>query len=105
MTNTISKTVSKNESATSFWQSVKRKLQSRKVWAAILSFLTAMGSAFALDQALWGQVILIVSGIGAMCVYILSESRVDAERMRLEEFDLFADGVIDKGEWDTVENQ
>ncbi len=89
--------------APSAWQHLLKKLQSRKFWAAVLSFLTAFGSSFALPQEAMGRVILIVSGIGAMCVYMLSESRVDAERIRLEEFDLFADATVDETEWNAIQ--
>jgi lipoprotein signal peptidase len=56
----------------------KRKLSSRKFWAAIAAFISAHGAAFGLAENTTARVICIVSGIGALCVYMLAEAKADA---------------------------
>ena len=57
----------------------KTKLSSRKFWAGVVSFISAVLLAFNVDEMTTNQVITIVSGIGALVVYILAESYVDAK--------------------------
>ena len=57
----------------------KTKLSSRKFWAGVVSFVSAVLLAFNVDEMTTNQVITIVSGIGALVVYILAESYVDAK--------------------------
>ena len=58
----------------------KRKLSSRKFWCAAVSFTAALLVAFNVNSLTVEQITLIVSGIGALIVYILGESYVDAKR-------------------------
>jgi lipoprotein signal peptidase len=56
----------------------KRKLSSRKFWAAIAAYVSANGAAFGLTQSLTARVVLIITGIGALCVYMLAEAKADS---------------------------
>ena len=57
----------------------KTKLSSRKFWAGVVSFVSAVLLAFNVDEMTTNQVVTIVTGIGALVVYILAESYVDAK--------------------------
>jgi len=57
----------------------KRKLSSRKFWAAVVAFLSQVGAAIGVSgQSWWGTVILCVTAAGTLCIYMLAEARVDA---------------------------
>ncbi|GHV18932.1 hypothetical protein FACS18949_15230 [Clostridia bacterium] len=58
----------------------KQKLSSRKFWAAVAAWLTANGAAFGLTEGITAKIVLIVTGIGALCVYMLAEGWTDANR-------------------------
>jgi len=58
----------------------KKKLSSRKLWAGIVSYITALLTAFNVSSLTIEQVIVIVSGVGALVIYILAEAHVDAMR-------------------------
>ncbi len=55
----------------------KTKLSSRKFWAAVAAFATALLTAFNVTDNVIAQVSIIVGGIGSLCVYMLSEAMVD----------------------------
>ena len=63
-------------------ETFKRKLSSRKLWAAIVGVLTGIAMIFGLD----GDTIETVSGavvaVGSIVTYIAAEGMVDAERVR-----------------------
>jgi hypothetical protein len=54
-----------------------KKLTSRKFWAALAAWLTSLLTAFNVADTTISRIILIVSGIGALCVYIFAEGLVD----------------------------
>ena len=54
------------------------KLSSRKLWCGIAAWLTSLLTAFNISDNNIAQIVLIVSGIGSLCVYMLSEAIVDA---------------------------
>jgi len=56
----------------------KRKLSSRKFWAAAVGFVTAMLTAFGVSDMTAGQVVAVVSALGVLISYIIGESAVDA---------------------------
>jgi len=60
----------------------KRKLSSRKLWAALLAWLTSLLSAFNVADTGAQFIVLIVSGIGSLCVYILAEGLADCNRAK-----------------------
>lgn len=57
----------------------KRKLSSRKFWAAIVAYLTSILTAFAVGDNTIAQIVAVVTGIGALVVYMLAEAKVDAK--------------------------
>jgi len=57
---------------------LKKKLSSRKLWAAIIGFITSIGAAFGLPDIGEESVMLIVSGCAALCAYILGAGIADA---------------------------
>lgn len=58
----------------------KQKLSSRKFWAAIVGFVTAVLTALNVNNLTVEQVAAIITACGTMMVYILGESIVDANR-------------------------
>ncbi|MBE6564714.1 MAG: hypothetical protein E7655_05535 [Ruminococcaceae bacterium] len=56
----------------------KRKLSSRRFWAAAVGFVTAMLTAFGVSELTAGQVVAVVSALGVLVSYIIGESAVDA---------------------------
>ncbi len=56
----------------------KQKFSSRKFWAMITALILSILTAFGIPQLTIEQVAVIVSGIGALVVYMLAESKVDA---------------------------
>lgn len=63
-------------------ETLKRKMSSRKLWAAIIGVLTGIAMIFGLD----GEVIETVSGavvaVGSVVAYIAAEGKIDAERVK-----------------------
>ena len=57
-----------------------RKLTSRKFWAAVVEFITALLLAFHFDESVIAQVASIVMAGGALIAFILAEGWVDAKR-------------------------
>lgn len=58
----------------------KQKLTSRKFWAAVTGFVTAVLVAFKVDDLAIEQVIAIVSGLSVLVAYIVGEGLVDSTR-------------------------
>lgn len=60
----------------------KQKLSSRKFWAAIIGFVTAILAALGISDLTIQQVIAIITAVSALIAYIVSEGRADAERAK-----------------------
>ena len=58
----------------------KQKLSSRKFWAAVAGFVTAILVAFRVENGTVEQITAIVTAGGVLVAYILGESVVDANR-------------------------
>lgn len=58
----------------------KEKLTSRKFWASITGFITAILTAFAIPELKIEQVIAVVSAIASLIAYIIGEGLVDASK-------------------------
>ena len=58
----------------------KLKLSSRKFWAAVTGFVTAVLVAFNVPNLTIEQVAAIIGGVGTLIAYIFSEGYVDAKR-------------------------
>ena len=55
----------------------KRKLSSRKFWAAIAGAVASFGAAFGIADSIVTQVVGILGGIGSICFYIFTEGKSD----------------------------
>ena len=58
----------------------KQKLSSRKFWAAVAGFVTAILIAFQVENGTVEQITAIITAGGVLVAYILGESAVDANR-------------------------
>ncbi len=56
----------------------KRKLTSRKFWAAVIGFITAVLTVFGVPEMSIEQVISLVSATSVLIAYIVAEGLVDA---------------------------
>ena len=59
----------------------KQKLTSRKFWAAITGFVTAILVAFKVPDLTIEQVVAIISASATLIAYIIGEGMVDAARI------------------------
>jgi uncharacterized membrane protein len=59
----------------------KQKLTSRKFWAAITGFVTAILVAFKVPDLTIEQVVAIISASATLVAYIIGEGMVDAARI------------------------
>ena len=62
----------------------KNKLSSRKLWAAIAAWITSILTAFNASESVVARTAIIISGIGALIVYMLAEAHVDAKNAKAE---------------------
>lgn len=62
----------------------KQKLTSRKFWAALIGFITAIMVAFGIDDLTIEQVIAVVTAASTLIAYIIGEGMVDAARINSE---------------------
>ncbi|RVU53815.1 hypothetical protein [Anaerosphaera multitolerans] len=58
----------------------KRKLSSRKFWAAIVGLVTALLTAFKFDEAVAVQVTSVIMAFGTLIAYIFAEGFIDGKR-------------------------
>ncbi len=56
------------------------KLSSRKFWAAVTGFLTAILTIFEVDNLTIEQIIGLVSALSVLIAYIIGEGLVDSAR-------------------------
>jgi hypothetical protein len=59
----------------------RQKLTSRKFWAAVTGFVTAILMVFRVDEMTIEQVITVVSASSVLIAYIIGEGLVDAARL------------------------
>lgn len=62
----------------------KQKLTSRKFWAAVIGFATAIMVAFKVDDLTIEQVIALITAASTLIAYIIGEGMVDAARINVE---------------------
>lgn len=62
----------------------KQKLTSRKFWAAVIGFVTAILVAFGVDELTIEQVTALITGAAMLIAYIFGEGMVDAAREKRE---------------------
>ena len=58
----------------------KQKLTSRKFWCAVIGFVTAILTAFNVNDLTIEQVTAIISATSVLIAYIIGEGIVDASR-------------------------
>lgn len=61
-----------------------QKLSSRKFWAAIIGFVTALLFAFGVKEPTVEQVTALITAMSALVAYIVGEGLVDASRNNRE---------------------
>ena len=59
----------------------KYKLTSRKFWAAVIGFVTALLVAFGVPDLRIEQVVAVVTACGSLAAYIVGEGLVDAAKV------------------------
>ncbi len=62
----------------------KQKLTSRKFWAAVIGFITAMMVAFGVNDLTIEQVVAMITAASTLIAYIIGEGMVDAARISAE---------------------
>lgn len=62
----------------------KQKLTSRKFWAAIIGFVTAILVAFGVNDLTIEQVVALITAASTLIAYIIGEGMVDAARINAE---------------------
>nr|WP_326210519.1 hypothetical protein [uncultured Oscillibacter sp.] len=60
----------------------KRKLSSRKLWAAIAGIVTGLAMVFKLDENTVSSVAGAVVSVASVVSYIVTEGKVDAENVK-----------------------
>lgn len=60
----------------------KRKLSSRKLWAAIAGIVTGLAMVFGLDENTISTVAGAVVSVSSVVAYIMAEGKVDAEGVK-----------------------
>lgn len=65
----------------------KRKLSSRKFWAAIIAFISSLLLAFGFGEGTVTEITGIIMSAGSLIAYIISEGFVDANQKSLPEID------------------
>ena len=60
----------------------KRKLSSRKLWAALAGIVTGLAMVFGLDEGTISSVAGAVVSVSSVVVYIITEGKVDAESVK-----------------------
>lgn len=63
----------------------KQKLTSRKFWAAIIGFVTAILVVFKVDELTIEQVVSVISACSVLIAYIIGEGMVDSSRIGSKE--------------------
>ena len=60
----------------------KRKLRSRKLWAAAAGIVTGLAMVFGLDEGTISSVAGAVVSVSSVVSYIIAEGKVDAEGVK-----------------------
>ena len=70
----------------------KRKLSSRKLWAAVAGVVTGLAMVFGLDEGTISTVAGAVVSAASVVTYIMAEGKVDAESVKSEGGETFDAG-------------
>lgn len=63
-------------------ETLKRKLSSRKLWAAVAGVITGLAMVFGLDEGVITSVSGAVVSVASVVAYIITEGRVDAAAVK-----------------------
>lgn len=63
-------------------ENLKRKLSSRKLWAAVAGVVSGLAMAFGLDENIITKVSGAVMVVASVITYIVTEGKVDAESVK-----------------------
>ena len=63
-------------------ETLKRKLSSRKLWAAVAGVITGLAMVFGLDEGVITSVSGAVVSVASVIAYIITEGRVDAAAVK-----------------------
>jgi phage shock protein PspC (stress-responsive transcriptional regulator) len=63
-------------------ETLKRKLSSRKLWAAVAGIVTGLAMVFGLDESVITSVAGAVVSVASVITYIITEGRIDAESVK-----------------------
>ena len=61
---------------------LKRKLSSRKFWAALGGFVFAMCVLFGIDEMTTEKLLAVISSMGVLVAYIFTEGYIDAQNKK-----------------------
>lgn len=56
----------------------KKKLSSRKLWAAVVGVVVGLAATFGLDESEWVQIAGVVTSAASVVAYIFGEAKIDA---------------------------
>lgn len=65
-------------------ETIKKKLSSRKFWAALVGVAVGLGMAFGLDEGTISDVAGAVVSMTSIVTYILAEANIDAAAVKIE---------------------
>lgn len=60
----------------------KKKLSSRKLWAAVAGVVTGLAMVFGLDEGIISTVAGAIVSISSVITYIVTEGKIDAESVK-----------------------
>ena len=66
------------------WEDIKRKLTSRKFWAAIVEFVSMLLLANGMTENQVGQITAIIMAGAGVLAYIIAEGLTDKESAKIE---------------------
>lgn len=73
----------------------KRKLSSRKFWAAIAAAIASFGAAIGVADSIVTQVVGIIGGVGSICYYIFTEGKIDEANVTAQNEAPAEEGSVD----------
>ena len=79
-------------------EELKRKLSSRKMWAAVVGVVTGLAMVFGLDDSVISSIAGAVVSVASVITYIITEGRVDvaAVKTAVEDVQTAVDGGSDE---------
>lgn len=63
-------------------EALKRKLSSRKLWAAVAGIVTGLAMVFGLDEGTMNTVAGAVVSVASVMTYIITEGKIDAAAVK-----------------------